>query len=131
MVSDHIPGPPVSFAGPLGDFRATFTELLARLMGVVADGLGRMRDGRRAARGQFGEELLDRLTPLAGLPLDAADEFVDVAPLDLEVVVGQLPPALLHMAPQLVPLTLELLSVDRHRHRTPLFSWIGRPQGRL
>src|SRR5207244_1113913 len=45
-VSHHLPGPPVSLAGPLGDLRATFTELLARVLDVIAGGLGSLGDGR-------------------------------------------------------------------------------------
>ena len=50
--------------------------------------------------GHVGKDPLDRLTPLAGLLLDAADELVEIAGLDLEVVASQLPPRSLR-APQL------------------------------
>ena len=67
--------------------------------------------GRRTVRGQLAEELLDRLAALAGPLLDPADELVDVAALDLEVVVGQLTPLLLDLAAELVPLALQLLAL--------------------
>src|SRR6185437_10149140 len=96
-------------------------------MGVLPDRLGRLRDRRRPARGQVVEELLDRLPSLAGPLLNPADELVDVAALHLKVVVGQLTPPLLHLTPELVPLALQLLCVDRHRRGTPLFLWLGSP----
>ena len=41
---------------------------VARLLGVLADGLRRLGDGRRPSRGQLGEVSLDGLAPLAGRP---------------------------------------------------------------
>src|SRR5262249_2617979 len=78
-----------------------------------------------SARAELAEELLDRLARLAGLLLDPADKLVDVAAVDLEVVVGQLTPLLFDLAADLVPLTLQLLRVDGHISELPGFHPAG------
>jgi hypothetical protein len=50
-VLHHSPGPRVSFAGPLGDLRATFTELLARVLDVIAGGFCGLGDCRHLVFG--------------------------------------------------------------------------------
>ena len=103
MVAHQTPGIVVTLAEPV-----------AYLVGVLAGGVGRMCDRRRAARSHVREELLDRLPTLAGFLLDPADELLDVPLLDPEVVLGQLTPALPGQTADVIPLSLNCLHVDRH-----------------
>jgi hypothetical protein len=47
--------------------------------------------------------------------LDTANQLIDIPALNLEIVVGQLPPLLLDLTTELVPLSLQFLGIDRHR----------------
>src|SRR5206468_1661661 len=94
-------------SGLIGDVAVLVAEAVSRGGREIAHGAGGLRDRRGAMRGQLAEELLDRLAALAGPLLDLADELIDVAALDLEVVIGQLAPLLLDLTPDLVPLALK------------------------
>src|SRR5262249_19359059 len=113
VMSDHVLGHLEALAGLAGPLTVLVAEPVAGLLRVVAYGLGRLRDGRRRVRGQVAEEPLDHLAALTRLLLDPTDELVDVPPVDLEVVVGELAPLLLDAAAERVPLALQLLHVDR------------------
>jgi len=93
-----------------------------------AGSFGDLRRSASASGSQFSKESLDRLSTLAGLLLNAAHKLVNVPTLESQIVVGQLPPFLFHLAADLVPLSLHLLRVD-HRGKSPCFRSTGRSAG--
>src|SRR5262249_38830527 len=116
VVADEVLGHLVALAGHVADLAVAIAEALAGGLGGIAGRVGHLRGGAGRPGGEVAEELLDRLAALAGALLDPADELVDVAAMERQVVVGQLAPSLLELAADLVPLALDFLSVD-HRRR--------------
>ncbi|GAC1447540.1 MAG: hypothetical protein NVSMB9_29810 [Isosphaeraceae bacterium] len=57
-------------------------------------------------RCQFTEKLFNSFSPFTGLLLDATHELINITPVDLEIIVGELAPLLFDLATKGIPLAL-------------------------
>src|SRR5579864_1396874 len=123
IVSNDLFDLVVAFAGLFGDAAVSIAEPVGR----VFHGLGRGGERRRASRSQVAQKTLDRLAPLAGFLLDEPDELVNVSRMNLEIIIGQLTPPLLHLSADLIPLTAQHLSIDGRHDEAPCSHFLQTP----